>query len=358
MPTHDRYHRQRLLPQIGDPGQAALAASHVAIVGCGALGSVAAEMLTRAGVGELTLIDRDFVEKVNLQRQTLYSQADADESKPKAVAAAERLTTINPTTQITPIVEHLSAQNVEALLAGAHCIIDGLDNFDTRYLLNDFAIHSGKPWVHGGAIGVDGRVMAMLPRTRESNSAWERDGITTPCFRCLMQDAPAPGSTPTCDSAGILGPISAAVANLQCIEAIKIITRQWQAIRPGMWVISPWHYQSRFIEMPEPDNQCPACAHHQFDWLHHTQVEDSTALCGQNAIQIEPRQTQSLDLQTIAQSLENTWPTELSRFFLRAQIRDQAGDYELTLFPTGRAIIRGTDDPTKARALLNKTIGH
>jgi adenylyltransferase/sulfurtransferase len=221
----DRYHRQTLLPGIGDAGQRRLLATHALIVGCGALGSCLADALARAGVGTLTIVDRDLVEITNLQRQILYDESDVREGMPKAEAAARRLREINSSIDIRPVIDDFDARNAERLSGGADIIIDGLDNFETRYLLNDLAVARGLPYIYGGAVGTQGMSVPILPHPRKrvgSGGAisWDEED-STPCLRCIFPDPPPPGSSPTCDTAGVLGPLVSMVAAHQATQALK-----------------------------------------------------------------------------------------------------------------------------------------
>src|SRR5205085_967264 len=213
MKTDDRYSRQRLFAPIGEAGQARLAGARVVIIGCGALGAMQAETLCRAGVGDLTLVDRDFVEESNLQRQVMFEEADARERLPKAVAAARRLSRVNSDVSLRPIVADVNFENVEEIIAGADLVMDGTDNFETRYLINDACVKAATPWIYGAAVGSYGLTMTVIPGE-------------TPCLRCVLAAMPEPGSGPTCDTAGVILPIIATVAAIQCAEAIKLLTGQ------------------------------------------------------------------------------------------------------------------------------------
>ena len=270
-----RYVRQMRYPHLGEEGQRRLAASRALICGCGALGSLLANTLVRSGVGKVRLVDRDFVELSNLHRQTLFDEADVAAGLPKAVAAAEKLRTINSSVEIEPVVAHVGPENVESLCAGVDVILDGTDNFETRYLLNDAAVHLNLPWVYGGCVGAEGQTMTILPGE-------------TGCLRCLLPECPPPGSTPTCDTAGVLAPIVGVIASIQAQEAIKILSGNRAAISRQLTVIDLW--QNRFLQLDVRDLRdradCPACKQRQFAWLAGQQGSRAAVLCGRNAVQL------------------------------------------------------------------------
>jgi molybdopterin-synthase adenylyltransferase len=268
-----RYHRQTLLPQIGPAGQHRLAASRVLLIGCGALGTTIADQLVRAGVGRLVLADRDIVELTNLQRQTLFDERDAADGLPKAIAAANRLREINSTVQVTPLVTDIHAGNIEDLLAPRFdLILDGTDNVQTRYLINDVSVKHAIPWIYGAAVGTEGRVMSILPPT-------------TPCLRCIFPIPPGAHDLPTCDTAGVLGMAATIIGAFQAIEAIKILTGQSSAsalLRFDFW-------QPRLHAMPLTDAKrpdCPCCCQRRFDYLDVPAGDAAATLCGRNAVQV------------------------------------------------------------------------
>ena len=238
-----RYHRQMLLPGFGEDGQRRLAESTAVVLGCGALGTVAADMLARAGVGRLIVIDRDYVELTNLQRQVLFDEADAAEALPKAEAARRKLARINSAVEVTAVVDDINAGNIERYAGGADVIVDGLDNFETRYLANDYAVKHGIPYVYGGAVGTTGAALAILPHTDRGDAPWERlpgGSRATPCLRCLFEEAPPPGTMPTCDTVGVLGPAVAIVANFEAAEALKILTGNLDRVTTTMLSFDLW----------------------------------------------------------------------------------------------------------------------
>jgi len=345
MPTNpgqcDRYHRQTLLPGVGPAGQNKLAEARILLVGCGALGCTLADLLARAGIGFLRIVDRDLVDFTNLQRQTLFSEAHAGQQTPKALAAAERLAAINSTINIDPVVKDVSPRNVAELVDSIHLIIDGTDNVATRYLLNDLAVERNIPWIYGACVGATGRVMAIRP----GQSA---------CLRCLYPDPPQGANLPTCDTAGVLGPAAAVVGALQASAAIRLLI---DGGADAMLSIKLWPVEFRQLastRQPQPD--CPCCGQRQFDFLHGLAREPTVSLCGRNAVQVWPEQSGRIDLQAISRRWENLGQVESSRFYLRCHLAGGDG-LMLTLFPDGRMIIQGTSDPNRASSLYARYLG-
>jgi adenylyltransferase/sulfurtransferase len=340
-PSLDRYVRQMRYAPLGEEGQRRLAQSRALICGCGALGSTAANLLVRAGVGTVRIVDRDFVELSNLQRQSLFDEQDAREGLPKAVAAAEKLRRINASVIVEPIVADINHANIEQFCDGAGVIVDGTDNFETRFLLNDVAVCRGLPWVYGGCVGAEGRTMTIVPGQ-------------TPCLRCLQPDCPPPGSTPTCESTGILGPIVGAIASLEAIEAIKILSGRTAAISRSLTVVDLWQCRIRHIDLAALREQidCPACQRREFPWLAGRGGSQTAVLCGRNAVQLTPRGG-PLSLDELALRLRGVGRLTQNQFLLRLAI----DGYQLTIFADGRAIIGGTDDVATARSLYAKYVG-
>jgi adenylyltransferase/sulfurtransferase len=298
-------------------------------------------MLARSGVGKIRLVDRDFVELSNLHRQTLFDEADVAAGLPKAVAAAEKLRAINSSVEIEPIVAHVGPENVERFCEGVDVILDGADNFETRYLLNDAAVHLDIPWVYGGCIGAEGQTMTILPGE-------------TGCLRCLLPDCPPPGSTPTCDTAGVLAPIVGVIASIQAQEAIKILSGNRAAISRQLTVVDLW--QNRFMQLDVRDLRdradCPACKQRQFTWLAGQQGSRAAVLCGRNAVQLtQPDRCVPLD--ELARRLDGVGRMTRNPFLLRLKVES----FEITLFADGRAIIQGTDDIAVARTVYAKYVG-
>lgn len=337
-----RYLRQTRYPPLGEEGQQRLIESRALVCGCGALGSVLASLLVRAGVGLVRIVDRDFVETNNLQRQLLFDEADVAAQLPKAVAAAEKLRAANSEVTIEPIVADINPANIESFCDGIGVIVDGTDNFETRFLINDVAVHRGIPWVHGGCLGAEGRTMTILPRE-------------TPCLRCLMHDCPAPGTMPTCDTAGILGPIVSLVASIQALEAIKILSGRREAVSRTLTVVDLWTNQMRSINVARlrEEVDCPTCKQGEYPWLFGQAGSRSAVLCGRNAVQLTYPDVR-LDLDALARQLAGVGQVSRNPFLLRLRV----DTYELTVFPDGRAIIGGTSDVATARTLYAKYIGH
>jgi adenylyltransferase/sulfurtransferase len=332
-----RYTRLVRLDAIGEAGHNRIASSHAVIVGCGALGTVVAELLARSGVGHLTLIDRDFVDLTNLHRQFLFDESDAAEGIPKAVAAERRLRAINSEIEITSVVDDLRPRRVADLLGRPDVIIDGTDNFEARFLLNDYAVEQGIPWIYGAAVGTYGIAMPVLPDR-------------TACFRCVF-DGPPEGLQPTCETAGVLGPVTALIGSLQAGVALQILSGNTDAVRDTITTVDLWHGPLREVSKPERDPDCPCCGHREFEWLngkHDTPV----SLCGRNAVQIHSERG-VIDLAALKTRLELEGTVRSNDFALRFAL----APHEITVFRDGRAIVHGTQDPAVARGLYAKWIG-
>jgi len=336
-PDRERYSRQVLFHGIGMGGQQRLLEAHAAVVGCGALGSFHAAALARAGVGRITIVDRDFVEPSNLQRQWLFEEADAAAALPKAVAAARAIGRINSSVRVDARVADLTPANIDKLLGGAALLLDGTDNFDTRFLLNDFAVSRSVPWIYGAAVGSYGLTMPVLPGR-------------TACLRCIYPEPPA-GAQPTCETAGILGAIVSAIASLQVAAALKILSGNAGEVRPQITMADVWEGGIRQVDMPPRDPQCPACGRGEFAWLE-GERRGPVTLCGRNAVQVHERE-RAVDLNELGARLERVGEVRANEFALRFV----AAPYELTVFPDGRAIIKGTDDPAVARSLYARYVG-
>jgi adenylyltransferase/sulfurtransferase len=334
----ERYSRQILFPGIGERGQEQLLASRVAIVGCGALGSLQAMQLVRAGAGSVYIIDRDYVESSNLQRQFLFEESDAAEALPKAIAAERRLQRVNSGIEIKGIVADLEPANVEELLEGAELILDGTDNFETRYLINDYAVSHGIPWIYGAAVGSYGLVMPIIPET-------------TCCLRCVYPEPPA-GTQPTCDTAGVLNALTGAIASLQVAEAIKILSGRADCVTARITTLDVWSGTIRQVDQPARDPECPACGRRDFTYLH-GERRAPVSLCGRNAVQIhEP--SRLIDLASLKQRLSPLGDVRANEFALRFF----AAPFEMTVFADGRAIIKGTTDPGVARSVYARYVGN
>jgi molybdopterin/thiamine biosynthesis adenylyltransferase len=331
----ERYSRQILFHGIGEAGQQRLLDARVVVVGCGALGSFEAGALARAGVGYLRIIDRDYVELSNLQRQWLFDQCDVEQALPKSMAAARRLAAINSDIRIEPVVADLTPGNADDLLSEFDLILDGTDNFETRYLINDYAVSRGRPWVYGAAVGSYGISMAVVPGK-------------TACLRCVYPDPP-PGAQPTCETAGVLGSLTALIASLQVSEGIKILCGAEPSRK--ITTVDVWTGEIRQISEPGPDPQCPACGLRRFPYLN-GEHRAPVSLCGRNAVQIHEL-ARPLDLRELAERLAPLGLVRANEFALRFEIPP----YLLTIFPDGRAIVKGTTEVGVARSLYARYIG-
>jgi adenylyltransferase/sulfurtransferase len=359
-----RYHRQMLLPGFGAQGQRKLLGSTALILGCGALGTVSANMLARAGVGHLVIVDRDYIELTNLQRQVLFDEQDVADAIPKAEAARRKIAQINSQVKVTAIVDDINYRNIERFAGGADVLIDGLDNFETRYLANDCAVKHGIPYVYGGAVGTVGMAYAILPHTREGNAAWEStpaESQATPCFRCIFEQMPPPGQGATCDTVGVLGPVVSVVANFQAAEALKILTGNFDQLWPAMLNIDLWNntFTQLKVARARDKGDCPCCKLRRFEFLEGKAGSSATALCGRDAVQLTHKQGGGkLHFDEIAKRLQQHGKVSTNEFMLRAEIRDNEKTYDITLFADGRAIVKGTGEAKVARSLYAKYIGN
>jgi len=336
------------VPGFGKVGQERLLNSRVTLCGVGALGTVLANTLVRAGVGFLRVVDRDFVEPSNLQRQVLFDESDVANNLPKAEAAAIKLRQINSGVTIEPIVADINRTNIEDLCRDADLILDGTDNFEIRYLINDVSIKHNKPWVYGGAVGTEGMSMTIIPGQ-------------TPCLQCVFEKSPGPGEVGTCETAGVLGPIVSIIASFQAAEALKILAGKPEAINRELFCINLWDNTNRRVKIAPlagRKGKCPCCALKKFDWLEGEHGTQTSSLCGRNAVQVTPRGGTKLDLNEMKRQLEASGKVTANRFLLKFDVTDASDDYEFTIFPDGRAIIKGTDDTDRARVLYSKYVGH
>jgi adenylyltransferase/sulfurtransferase len=332
-----RYSRQILLSEIGRAGQEKLQQATALIIGCGALGSIAAACLARAGVGKIRIADRDIVELDNLHRQFLFDEQDAASGLPKAVASAQKLARINSTIKIEPLVLDVTTRNIAELTDGVDVVVDGTDNFETRYLINDFCLKNNISWVYGGVIGTHGMSLSIRPGN-------------TPCLRCLFPTAPVPGSLPTCDTVGVLNTVAAIVASTQATEAIKIILGKCG--KATLLYVDPWHRIWREIQVEKADN-CPCCVAGNYEFLRPHHVAWTTTLCGRNAVQVSPSAEVNLDLESLARTLANVGDATYNGITLRFKLNI----HDMIIFPDGRAIIRGTTDEPTARSLYARYVG-
>ena len=338
-----RYARQMTYTPFGCEGQRRLSKASALVCGCGALGSVIANTLARAGVGHLRIVDRDFLELNNLQRQVLYDEQDVAAQLPKAIAAANKLRKINSQIDVEPIVSDVNFSNIESLLDGVDVILDGTDNFETRFLLNDAAHQFCKPWVYGGCIGAEGQTMTIIPGE-------------TGCLRCIIPEVPAPGTTPTCDTAGILGSIINIVASFQACEAMKILSGNADQASQSLTVIDLWDNRVRQIRLNKlrDGDTCLTCSKGTYPWLMGELGSHSAVLCGRNAVQLTFPDRQPVSLKQLAASLSEVGSVTHNEYLLRADVEA----YCLTVFPDGRAIIGGTEDPARAKSVYARYIGN
>jgi molybdopterin/thiamine biosynthesis adenylyltransferase len=343
-----RYHKQMLFAAVGRDGQQQLADSRVLLVGCGALGCVLADSLVRAGVGLVRIVDRDFVELSNLQRQILFDERDVADHLPKVIAAERRLRRVNSEIAIESIVADVDWTNITEFADGVSLILDGTDNFEIRYLINDFSLQSGIPWIFTGCTGSVGQVMPVFPGA-------------SACLRCLMPSPPPPGSTETCDTAGVLGSAVNVVASFQAAQALKILTGYADSVDRKLTIVDVWTGSFRQVDVSKlrESASCPACQQGERLWLTGTQKSSSTILCGRNAVQVTPPEKIVLSLPDVARRLQASGEVMTNPFLVRVTIFEPIGKttIEMTVFPDGRAIIRGTEDPVFARTLYARYIG-
>jgi len=336
-PLDEKYSRQVLFAGLGAEGQARLRASRAVIIGCGALGSFSAATLARAGVGRITVVDRDYVETSNLQRQVLFDEEDAAESLPKAVAAERHLRRINSDVEVEGRIADVTPRNVEQLIAGAAVVLDGADNFETRYLLNEACVKHGIPWVYAAAVASRGLTMPVLPGR-------------TPCLTCVFPDLPA-GASETCDTAGILNSAAAAIAAFQVADAMKIMSGALGRVEARLLSLDVWENRMHSLNLGQPRPDCEVCARRSFRHLA-GQGRPQITMCGRNAVQIHEHE-RGLDLRALAERLRPLGAVQTNDFILKFRVEP----YQITLFPDGRAIITGTTDPAMARSLYARYIG-
>jgi len=339
-----RYSRQILFQPIGQEGQRKLLASRVTLIGCGALGSVLANTLVRAGVGFLRIVDRDYLELNNLQRQTLFTEDDIAANLPKAEAARRRLERINSSVTIEAVVTDATHRNIEHLCKEAHLLLDGTDNFETRFLINDVAVKTDRPWVYGACVASIGMAMPILPHK-------------TPCLRCISEEAPPPHMNPTCDTAGVLGPVVNMVAAHQAMEAMKILMGRLDAVNRRLLRFDAWQGSVTMLDMQKAFDQtdCLCCKKNNFEYLEGKFSSSATTLCGRDAVQITPTIGVTIDFAAIADKIRNVTQIEpkFNAFMLKARVEK----HEFTVFADGRAIVKGTNKPEEARTLYAKYVG-
>src|SRR5205809_5824825 len=335
----DRYSRQTLFGPIGKDGQERLRSSAVTIIGCGALGTVLANNLCRAGIGRIVIADRDYIELNNLQRQILFDEEDITRHLPKAIAAAEKLRRINSNTTVEPLVEDINTDGIESLVRDTDLVLDATDNFETRYLLNDVCVKYGRPWIYSAVVASYGVTMNIVPGD-------------TACLRCVFPEMPLPGTTATCDTAGVLNGIVGAITGVASTEAIKILLKSEKMSRDMFWM-DVWENTSERIELPR-QQECPTCGLHHFEFLDSLSGTSSTSLCGRNAVQVRSgRKHDKIIFQHVAERLRPVVQVAFNESLLRFIV----DDYELTIFPDARAIIKGTDDEQVAKSVYARYIG-
>ncbi|MEW4451544.1 ThiF family adenylyltransferase [Bremerella sp. JC817] len=338
----DRYARQMSFARFGREGQEKLSQSTALVVGLGALGSVIANTLARSGVGTLRIVDRDYVEWNNLQRQFIYTEEDVRDRLPKAIAAKNHLQAANADIRIDAQIADVDHRNIEQLCQGVDVIVDGTDNFEIRFLLNDASLKLGIPWVYGGCIGAEGQTMTILPG----------EGA---CLRCIVPDSPPPGTTPTCDTAGILAPIIGVIASMESMEALKILSGHQDQVSRTLNVIDLWDNRLRQVKLGNVagNASCPACGQRNYEWLDGKRGSQSAVLCGRDAVQLSFPDGDAIDLTAFAEKLKPLGSVEANAYLLRANI----GEHAFTLFGDGRCIVHGTSDPAEARTLHARYIG-
>ena len=335
----DRYSRQILFNGIGEQGQERLRAARILIVGCGALGSAQAESLARAGVGNLRIVDRDFVEPSNLQRQTLFTEADAEQRLPKVIAAAEHLRQINSQVEVEPQIVDVNYSNVERLIDACDVVIDGTDNFSTRYLINDACVKHNINWIYGAAVGSYGVTMTVRPHQ-------------TACLRCIFEEAPPAASAPTCDTSGVIMPIINVVSAVQVSETMKLITGHTEELHGSLMQFDVWRNEWRRIATGVRRADCLTCGLAVYETLARA-AEGVAVLCGRDAVQISPSQPTRVNFSALAERLRRAGEVRFNEYLLRFK----TGGFELTVFQDARSIIRGTDEIATARSLYAKYIG-
>lgn len=331
-----RYSRQVILKQMGSEGQKRLRGSSIVVVGCGALGTNSANLFTMMGIGHIKVIDRDYVELSNLHRQILFDEGDVERKLPKAVALAEKLRRINSEVEVEAVVEDVDHRNIEKLIGDVDLVIDGTDNFETRFLINDACVKRGIPWVYGAVLATYGMVMGIIPGK-------------TACFSCFILTPPPPGSTPTCDIVGVLPTAASLIASLQVTEAVKMLIGAPPSTE--LIYIDLWTEEFKKFEVSRWE-ECPTCTKGVFRYLKEG-VSRTTILCGRDAIQVSPEKRARLDLRSLAERLSVVGETIYNGYL----IHFKADPYELVIFSDGRAIVKGTSDEGVARALYSRYIG-
>lgn len=334
MLKENRYSRQTLLPEIGHAGQKRLQKANVLVIGCGALGTHCLSFLVRAGVGSVTVVDRDVVDITNLQRQTLFGESDV--GRPKAKVAEQRLREVNSESDVTGVVADLNYSNIERLIRNADLVLDATDNMDTRFLVNDACVKNDKPWIYAGAVGTTGMVMNIVPGG--------------PCLRCVFASLPLPGTLPTCDTVGIVNTLPAAVASIETTQAYKILLGEQHA--KGLIIIDLWSEDLQRINVKR-NPECECCGKKNFEFLHAKRRKLAVSMCGRNAVQIVPTKEMTGDLAQLGRRLSRLGKVKLAEGVLRFTGKG----VDLTVFSDGRTIVSGTTDLTKAKNIFSKYVG-
>jgi adenylyltransferase/sulfurtransferase len=336
----ERYSRQERFSGVGPEGQERLRAASVVVVGAGALGSVLAETMARAGIGRLTVVDRDYVEASNLQRQSLFTEEDAERGLPKAVAAEARLRAINSEVEVRGLVADFAADNAATLVCGADLVLDGTDNFEARFLLNDACLRAGVPWIYGACVAAHGVALLVRPRV-------------TPCLRCVLEEKPAPGSGPTCDTAGVVSPIVHVVAGIQAAEAMKLLAGRPEALLPGLVTVDLWAGVFDVMDLRGRVPWCPACTDARYDYAD-ASASPAAVLCGRDAVQLRAPTGERVDLVSLGERLRRAGQVTANEHL----VRFRAAGAEIVVFGDGRAIVKGVRDAAEARGLYSRYVGN
>lgn len=338
---NDRYYKQTLLPQIGHDGQEMLSKSTVVIAGCGALGTSLANIMVRSGVGNVKIIDRDYIEYDNLPRQLLFDEEDIKKGLPKSVAAAEKLSLVNSAITVEPFVADIASSNVETLFDGADLILDGTDNFETRFLINEACDKMKIPWVYTGVVSTYGMIYTTIPGE-------------TPCLNCFIGNIPAPGSFPTCATTGVLNTAVNMVTSIEATEGLKILTGRKNALNGKLIYVDVWHGIYQNFKIDKSDKRCPICDDHNYEFLKSETGIRTASLCGHNSVQVTPSYTGTIKFEDMAERLKNAGEVKFNSYMLKFTLPQ----YEFTIFPDGRAIIKGVTDETAAKNLYARYIGY
>ncbi len=333
-----RYQKQVILEQIGQKGQKKLSQSSVLVAGCGGLGCIIADFLVRAGVGKITLVDRDVVELDNLHRQILFDEDDAEKAIPKALAASEKLKKANSGVDIEAEVADISPANVEKIIRNADLVLDGTDNFETRFLLNDACLKKGIPWVYGGVVATRGMCLAVIPGK-------------TPCLRCFLSEPPPPGEVPTCETVGVLGPAVAVIASLEVSEAMKILMGKKDELLEGMVNFDIWTGDWALFQIKK-NTECPACSQGDYQYLRKG-IARTTVICGENAVQVTPLKKVKVSFPELTERLAAAGKVHQTKHVVRFEVPP----FEFLIFSDGRTIIKGTSDEAEARKAFSRYLG-